>query len=133
MKRFLLLLLLLSCTTSTPTVSFDNVKFSVELAKTPAEHEKGLMFRDSLPDDKGMLFVFEDEAPRSFWMKNTLISLDMVFLDKGMGVVDVKHNVPPCKEDPCPSYNSSAPAMYVLEINSGLAQKYKITAGSSSK
>jgi len=127
MKKVFLLLILLSCTII-PSVKFDKVSFNVELARTVEEQEKGLMFRDSMPDNHGMIFLFNAEMERSFWMKNTLIPLDMVFLDKNMTVKEVKANVQPCKADPCEVYNSK-PAMYVLEINAGLADKYQIKEG----
>src|SRR5574341_1762372 len=126
--KWVLLLLLLSCSAS-PFVHFDNVKFAVELAKTDAEKAEGLMFRESMPENQGMLFIFDDEASRNFWMKNTKIPLDMIFLDKDMVVVEIKSNIPPCTEDPCPSYPSK-PAQYVLEINGGLAEKHNIAVGS---
>lgn len=130
MKRVLLVLFLLSCTAAHPAVFFDNdVMFKVELAKTPAEQAKGLMYRAELPEDHGMLFFFERDAPRTFWMKNTLIPLDMIFINSELKVVEVKANVPPCREDPCPTY-PSVPAMYVLEINGGLAEKKGIKVGS---
>lgn len=121
----LVFLFLLACTS--PSVVFDNVSFDVEMAQTSEERAKGLMFRESMPENHGMLFVFEEDAPRSFWMKNTLIPLDMIFIDGNMTVVDVKNAVP-CKEDPCSTY--SAHGTYVLEINAGLAEKYGIKAGS---
>ena len=128
-KRFLLLLLLLSCTV-VPKVVFDNgVKFDVELAQTSAEKAKGLMYRSSMPENHGMLFIFDAVAPRSFWMKNTLIPLDMIFIDSEMKVVEIKSNVLPCEADPCPTY-TSLPAMYVLEINAGLSEKSGIKIGS---
>ncbi len=130
MKRVLLLLLLLSCTAAHPAVFFDNdVMFTVELAETSAEKTKGLMYRAELPENQGMLFVFEKDAPRTFWMKNTLIPLDMIFINSEWKVVEVKANVQPCREDPCPSYPSE-PAMYVLEINGGMAEKSGIKVGS---
>ncbi len=130
MKRALLLLLLLSCTAAHPAVFFENdVMFKVELAKTASEQAKGLMYRAELPEENGMLFVFDKDTPRTFWMKNTLIPLDMIFIDSKLEVVEVKANVMPCKEDPCPQYKS-VPAMYVLEINGGLAEKKAIKAGS---
>jgi len=127
MRRFLLLLLLISCSTL-PVVHFDNADFVVELANTPAERQKGLMFRESMADNHGMLFVFDDVSPRSFWMKNTLIPLDMIFINGNWTVVHVANAVP-CTADPCPSY-SSPPAMYVLEINGGIAEKSGIKVGS---
>ena len=124
-QALIVLLLLISC--STPIVTFDNVSFDVEIAQTSEERAKGLMFRESMPENYGMLFVFDDDVPRSFWMKNTLIPLDMIFIDGNMTVVDVKNAVP-CKEDPCSTY--SAHGKYVLEINAGLAEKYGVKAGS---
>jgi hypothetical protein len=126
-KRVLLFLLLISCS-SPPLVHFDNADFVVELAKTDAERQKGLMFRESMPDNHGMLFFFDNVSPRSFWMKNTLIPLDMIFVDDNWTVVHIANAVP-CTADPCPGY-SSPPAKYVLEINGGLAEKSNITLGS---
>jgi len=129
MKRVLLLLFLIACSTS-PMVVFDNgAKFVIEIADSPEERQTGLMHRDFLPQNAGMLFVFEDEAPRGFWMKNTLIQLDMIFLNADMTVVEIHENVSPCEEDPCPAYKSP-PAQYVLEINGGLAKKSGIAVGS---
>ncbi len=123
-----MLLLLVSCT-AVNMVKFDSgARFNVEIAKTPDEKANGLMFRKSLSKDSGMLFVFDDEQPRSFWMKNTLIPLDMIFLDSDLVVVDIQ-TASPCKEDPCRLYRSP-PAMYVLEINNGMSEKNKIKVGS---
>lgn len=124
-RSWLALILLISC--STPLVTFDDVSFDVEIAQTPQERQKGLMFRESMPDSHGMLFVFENDAPLAFWMKNTLIPLDMIFIDENMTVVDVLTAVP-CKEDPCLNYKSHG--RYVLEINAGLAEKHSIKNGS---
>ena len=134
MRRvFLLLFLILLSCSSVPRITFDNtVSFNLELAKTDEEKAKGLMFREYLPKRSGMLFIFEDTAPRSFWMKNTLIPLDMIFLDESMTVVEIKQKVPPCKADPCPSYPSK-PAKYVLEINAGIVEKNNINVGSKAK
>lgn len=118
-------LLLVSCSQK---VVFDNgASFSVEIARTQEEKARGLMFRESMAENHGMLFVFDDFALRSFWMKNTLIPLDMIFIDENMTVVDVK-TAEPCKENPCSTY--SAQAKYVFEINAGLAEKYGIRKGS---
>lgn len=130
MKRLaLLFLLLFACSPPTPAVVFDDVSFHVDVARTAEEKSQGLMFRESMPDDEGMLFVFDDAQRRAFWMKNTLIPLDMIFLDGDLRVVEVKRNVPPCERDPCPAYQS-VPAVYVLEVNAGLAEKYNIKPGS---
>ena len=79
-----------------------------------------------------MLFIFDDVKPRTFWMKNTLIPLDMIFLDSNLAVVEVKSNISSCNKDPCPIY-SSLPAQYVLEVNAELAEKYNVTNSSQAK
>ena len=98
----------------------------VEIADEPNERNQGLMFRENLEWDRGMFFVFDDERILSFWMKNTLIPLDMLFIDADFRIVDIKENVPPCKDDPCPSYSSEHPAKYVLEVNSGFVLENNI-------
>ena len=95
------------------------VKINVEFAQTPEEWQKGLMNRDSLPKNSGMLFVFSDEINRSFWMKDTLISLDVIFISS-KGRVNEITTLDPCRgTEICQSYNSKTPAQYVLEINAG--------------
>jgi hypothetical protein len=111
------------------TVYISDKAFQAEIAATPEEHARGLMFRRCLKDGYGMLFVFPDEEVRSFWMKNTLIPLDMIFLNGDKQVVDLFASVPPCRRDPCPSYTSALPARYVLEIAGGQARKLKLRVG----
>jgi len=116
MKQFIILslILLISCTSN--YVVLDGHKISVEIADSPIERQQGLMYRESLCDDCGMLFIFEMEANYSFWMKNTLIPLDMVFIDSEMNVVDVLH-AQPCITEKCPSYIPKSASLYVLETN----------------
>jgi uncharacterized protein len=94
---------------------------TAELAVTEEERARGLMFREKILPDQGMLFVFEDMGLHSFWMKNTLIPLDMLWLDNDKRIVHIESGVPPCQEDPCPSYGPRVPARYVLELKSGRA------------
>jgi uncharacterized membrane protein (UPF0127 family) len=108
---------------ATPSVMLEGHAFTVEIADTPAEQEHGLMDRTSMPADHGMLFVFQDDQPRTFWMKNTLIPLDMLFFDANHHLVAVQANAQPCKADPCRLYPSNVPARYVLELNAGTAAK----------
>lgn len=103
-----------------------NLKIQIELAKNIYQQQKGLMFRDKLNDLSGMLFVFPDETKRSFWMKNTKIPLDLIFISKDKKIIEIKENFTPCKENNCPMYNSQLPAQYVLEVNAGFVLKNKI-------
>jgi uncharacterized membrane protein (UPF0127 family) len=107
--------------------------YRLELALTPEDQAQGLMFRESLPPNTGMLFVFPASEPHHFWMKNTMIPLDMIWMDESGKVIFVSANTPPCKADPCPTYGPDDPARQVLEIAGGLAAKEKITVGSSLK
>ena len=99
---------------------------TTELAVTDAERQLGLMFRDKLDPDQGMLLVFEQEDYYSIWMKNMKIPLDILWLDKEKRIVHIERNVPPCKEEPCPSYISKLPSLFVLEIKSGEAERNNI-------
>ncbi len=105
--------------------------YRLELAKTPEEQAQGLMYRESLPVKSGMLFVFGDAAVHKFWMKNTMIPLDMIWLDRNGKVLFVSAGTPPCKADPCADYGPEAPASSVLEIAGGMAAREKITAGAT--
>ncbi|MDA8130540.1 MAG: DUF192 domain-containing protein [Elusimicrobia bacterium] len=110
----------------------DGFKVTAELALTPGERERGLMFRKALAEDRGMLFVFSDGSLKTFWMKNTLIDLDMVFLDGEMKVVRVFHRVPRSYEDQPESEiaRASSPAWCVLELAAGAARSHKVRPGS---
>jgi uncharacterized membrane protein (UPF0127 family) len=101
----------------------------VEIADTPQEHRTGLMYRRHLDDNEGMLFVFTGDAPRSFWMKDTFIPLDMIFVNSSMDIVKIHEDVQPCVTATCRSYGSGAPAKYVIEANSGFSEKNGIEAG----
>ena len=103
--------------------------FTVEIAATDATRERGLMFRTHLAANHGMLFVFPDAQTRYFWMKNTLIPLDIIFFDAHKRLINVSADTPPCKADPCPTYASTAPAEYVLELNAGVAVKLGLKPG----
>lgn len=104
-------------------------KITVEVADDHASRKRGLMFRKSIPEDYGMLFVFEEEQIQSMWMKNTLIHLDIIFLNRDRQVVDIYANVPPCRSDPCDSYVSRGPARYALELKSGRSQALNLKTG----
>jgi len=131
--RYILLiitaLICTSCMAASPYVELKGQKFTVELAKTQEKQALGLMFRDELPQEHGMLFIFPQEIPRSFWMKNTRIPLDIFYFDEQLRLVSVSQNTPPCRTQRCPNYPSSGPAMYVLELNSGKAEELGVKPG----
>ena len=104
-------------------------RFSVEIAADDASRAQGLMNRESMADGQGMLFIFEREGPQSFWMKNTLIPLDILYFDDDRRLVSASRRVPPCRTARCPSYPSRAPARYVLELNGGLAEQIGASIG----
>jgi len=132
MRHLLLLTTLLlcsSCTAQDPYVVLGGERFSVELAETREKQALGLMFREELPDDHGMVFLFPNEAPRRFWMKNTRIPLDIFYFDENLALVSVSENTPPCRTQRCPSYPSAGPAKVVLELNAGKAAALGVQAG----
>ncbi len=98
-----------------------------ELALTSSEQQLGLMYRKEMTERSGMLFVFPDEKPRSFWMKNTYLELDIIYLSKDLEVVSIVERAVPLTETPRPS---GAPAMYVLEVKAGLSKAWGIQPGS---
>ena len=106
--------------------AFGAARFSVELADTPAERAQGLMNRETLPSGAGMLFVYDEAQPAAFWMKNTLIPLDMIFADAAGRVVRVHPNAVPLDETPIVS---GSDVVVVLEINGGLADRLGIAPG----
>jgi uncharacterized membrane protein (UPF0127 family) len=130
---FITSLLTSGCTSIlTEQVCLKDMCFSVDIVDTPQERERGLMGVESLGDDEGMLFVFEGEGSYSFWMKDTLIPLDMIWIGKDGRIVYIQKDAQPCDADPCAVYGppaGSAPALYVLEVNGGTAEKFGLAAG----
>ncbi len=111
------------------TVTLKDRTFTVEQANDGASQERGLMFRDSMPADHGMIFNFADEQPRTFWMKNCRMPLDILYFDANYKLVSVQQRVPACRSDPCPTYPSEGPSKYVLELNAGTADKLDVKPG----
>jgi len=104
----------------------DGAVIQVELATDEPTRSQGLMYRDRLAEDRGMLFFFPQSGEYPFWMKNTLIPLDMIWIDDQRRIAHVTSNVPPCKADPCPNYPPNANAKYVLELAAGVAAKHHL-------
>jgi uncharacterized membrane protein (UPF0127 family) len=102
------------------------VSFQVEVAATSEKREVGLMYRRELPADRGMLFIFPAERVNSFWMKNTPIPLDMIFIGRERKIVGIVHETVPFSLD---GRSVSVPSQYVLEINGGLSRRYGFKAG----
>ncbi len=107
----------------------DGAAIQVELAIDEPTRTQGLMYRDRLAEDRGMLFFFPQSGEYPFWMKNTLIPLDMIWIDDRRRIVHVASKVPPCTADPCPSYPPNAAAKYVLELAAGVAAKHHLADG----
>lgn len=107
------------------------VTIQAELADTTEKRARGLMFRDSLPQDRGMLFTFPEPQEWSFWMKNTRIPLDILWVDTNKKIIHIERNVPGCSrtDDGCPNYQSNAPALYVLELAAGTADALHLQRG----
>lgn len=106
-------------------------RITLEIAANSEARARGLMFRDHLPPDRGMLFLFPRNDVFSFWMKNTLIPLDMIWLDEQNRIVHIAANVPPCAADPCPSYSPGKVARSVLELAAGRAAELRLVPGQS--
>jgi uncharacterized membrane protein (UPF0127 family) len=109
----------------------DGFVVKVEVAADPENRALGLMFRDRLDPGAGMLFLFTADDELRFWMKNTRIPLDMIFLDASRKIVGIQADVPPCRFDPCPSYGPEPGirSRYVLELAGGEAKKHNLKIG----
>lgn len=112
-----------------PWVEINGRKIYVELSTDNATHSKGLSFRDELPEDRGMLFIFSHDRKQRFWMRNTFIPLDIIYLDSNYRVVNMALDVEPCAKDPCKKYPSNVPVRYVLEVNAGVGTSLGLKLG----
>jgi len=110
-------------------VCFGGNCFQVELALTPQEQETGLMNRTYLAPDKGMLFIFPQDGIYPFWMKDTLIPLDMIWMSSNRTVVFIGRDEQPCGPVVCPSISPGVPARYVLEVNGETADRIGLKVG----
>lgn len=135
MQTVLVAALVLQTVTARGTAIFGDVRVSLEVVADEASRQRGLMFRDRLGPLEGMVFVFPREGYYPFWMKNTLIPLDIFWLDAAGTILSIARAVPPCRADPCPSYaptNGPAAvvnALYVVEVNAGFADRHNVRVG----
>lgn len=106
----------------------ERILLLVEIADSDSERARGLMFRDHLPENEGMLFVYEEENAHSFWMKNTRIPLEAIAFDANRTVVEILQ-MEPCVQDPCPSYPFQQKSQYVLEVNANFSRMHAVQAG----
>lgn len=109
----------------------ESVPVQVEVADSEKERALGLMNRESMDENKGMLFIFESDTLSGFWMKDTLIPLDMLFIDSKMKIVAIEDSAQPCIETPCTVYNPGVAYRYVVEVNAGWSEKNDIQIGDS--
>lgn len=119
------LFLLSACSSS---VVINGYKINVEIADSPPEYQKGLMFHEPLKANEGMLFIFPEQTPRSFWMKNVFFPIDIIFLNSEKKVVDIKDNFYPCTKEPCEIFTSK-PAKYALEVQRNFVENQKVKIG----
>ena len=111
------------------SVRLSGERYQVEIASTEEARARGLMFVESMPRDHGMLFIYPDEAPRAFWMKNCRIPLDILYFDAEARFVSAEYRVPTCQGQNCPNYPSERPARYVLELNAGVGEALGLKPG----
>jgi len=127
---FSILIIACSSNESSFVLTNDGDRIEIEVALNTEEKKQGLMHREHLDKDAGMLFIFDDYEARSFWMKNTLIPLDVLHIDENKVVVDII-TMPPCplENKTCTSYRSEEASKYALEINAGMADELNIKIG----
>lgn len=102
---------------------------TLEVADEPENRALGLMHRENLEEEEGMLFVYEDEDVRYFWMKDVLFPLDMIFIDEALKIVGFLENIPVCEKDPCPQYSIEEESKYVIEVNAGWVVENSVELG----
>jgi hypothetical protein len=108
------------------TAEGKSITYNVEIARTESQMRRGLMFRDSMPEDQGMLFIYIPERTATMWMKNTILPLDMLFIDKDGTIINIAENTKPFSLD---TISSGGQVRGVLELNAGQVQKYRFAVG----
>lgn len=108
-------------------LTINDIDFSVEVADTPEKRAQGLSGREFLPEDEGLLFVFNNSGTYSFWMKEMNFPIDIIWIDENFVIEEITKNIAP--ETFPETFSSQNPAQYVLEINAGLSEKYNFQKG----
>lgn len=137
MKKYLLLFLIIVTISSgcldtgndVARITINDVYVDAEVADSTLERVRGLMYRENIGETEGMFFIFDSEDNHSIWMKNMKFPIDIIWVDENMSIVHIKHNVPPCKEEDCPTYPPSKPAKYVLEVKANFTEQNNIKIG----
>jgi hypothetical protein len=107
----------------------DGTLFVAEIADTPERWQRGYMHRAEVGENEGMIFVFPYPEVHPFWMKNTLVPLDILWLDERLSIVHLEAMVPPCRKDPCPNYGPARKVRFVLELRGGTAARHGLKPG----
>ncbi|RLG15857.1 MAG: hypothetical protein DRN71_00005 [Candidatus Nanohalarchaeota archaeon] len=115
------------------TICFENTCIEIELATTPKEITTGLMHRTELCESCGMLFIFKNDDTHRFWMKNTLIPLDIIWMDANSKIIYIQKEAKPCNTPACPTYGPETNSRYVLEVNRRYAEKHNINIGDTAE
>lgn len=132
MYRYLLTIALMIvplCHAGESQITLNTTTIDVDLAITDNEHRQGLMGKTELKNNQGMLFIYSEPKHLSFWMKETLIPLDILFFDGDGRLLEIINSAPPCKKMPCKTYKNQIPAQYVLELRAGSAKQLKLKLG----
>lgn len=101
----------------------------VDIAKTRLQQEKGLMFKEELSNNRGLLLIYKQEKKIHIWMKNMLIPLDIIYISADKHIISFLKNIPPCIKAPCVTHKSNIPSKSVLEVKAGFIDRYKINIG----
>ncbi|MCF7866523.1 DUF192 domain-containing protein [Candidatus Woesearchaeota archaeon] len=122
------LILITGCQEQKPKACINEKCFNIEIVNTPETRQIGLMNREYLPENEGMLFIFEKSGNYPFWMKNTLIPLDIIWINQNKKIEKIM-SATPCKEEPCTIYDPEKQALYVLEINANITAEKNMKEG----
>lgn len=125
----LLLTIASTCHAAEAQINLNGATLDVDLAITQNERSHGLMWKKELKKNQGMLFVYDEPQLLSFWMKETLIPLDILFFDREGRLLEFFADTPPCKNEPCKTYSNRLPAQYVLELPAGTAKRLELKRG----